>query len=85
MKLVSSSHLHPLQVDNCDSNWRLVVNENDNDKFMLEGLILYNYISPSYSPAHTAVTHYFDGDPLTLTTLKYAYINHGYQRFFFNL
>ena len=26
-------HLHPLQVENCDSNSRLVVDEDDNDKF----------------------------------------------------
>ena len=32
----TSSHLHPLQVKNCDSNSRLVVDENDNDKFRLE-------------------------------------------------
>ena len=30
------SHLHPLQVENCDSNSRLVVDEDDNDKFRLE-------------------------------------------------
>ena len=28
-----SSHLHPLQVENCDSNSRLVVDEDDNGKF----------------------------------------------------
>ena len=33
-----SSHLHPLQVENCDSNSRLVVNEDDNVKFGLKGL-----------------------------------------------
>ena len=27
------NHLHPLQVENCDSNSRLVVDEDDNDKF----------------------------------------------------
>ena len=32
----TSSHLHPLQVENCDSNSRLVVDEDDNDKFRLE-------------------------------------------------
>ena len=30
------SHLHPLQVENCDSNSRLVVDEDDNAKFRLE-------------------------------------------------
>ena len=32
----TSNHLHPLQVENCDSNSRLVVDEDDNDKFRLE-------------------------------------------------
>ena len=32
----TSSHLHPLQVENCDSNSRLVVDEDENDKFRLE-------------------------------------------------
>ena len=30
------SHLHPLQVNNCDSNSRLVVDEDDNGKFRPE-------------------------------------------------
>ena len=29
----TSSHLRPLQVENCDSNSRLVVDEDDNGKF----------------------------------------------------
>ena len=29
-------HLHPLQVENCDSNSRLVVDEADNGKFKLQ-------------------------------------------------
>ena len=33
-----SSPLHPLQVENCDSNSRLVVDENDNGKFRLESV-----------------------------------------------
>ena len=32
----TSNHLHPLQVDNCDSNSRLVVDEDDNGKFRLK-------------------------------------------------
>ena len=30
------NHLHPLQVENCDSNSRLVVDEDDNCKFRLQ-------------------------------------------------
>ena len=32
----TSNHLHPLQVENCDSNSRLVVDEDGNGKFRLE-------------------------------------------------
>ena len=32
----TSNHLHPLQVGNCDSNLRLIVDEDDNGKFRLE-------------------------------------------------
>ena len=32
----TSNHLHPPQVENCDSNWRLVVDEDDYRKFRLE-------------------------------------------------
>ena len=34
----TSNHLHPIQVENCDSNSRLVVDEDDNDKSGLKGL-----------------------------------------------
>ena len=32
----TSNHLHPLQVENCDSNSRLVVDEDDIGNFRLE-------------------------------------------------
>ena len=32
----TSNYLHPLQVENCESNSRLVVDEDDNGKFRLE-------------------------------------------------
>ena len=34
--LTTSNYLHPLQVENCDSNSRLVVDEDDNGKLRLE-------------------------------------------------
>ena len=34
----TSSHLHPLKAENCDSNSRLVVDEDDNVKSGLKGL-----------------------------------------------
>ena len=33
---LTSSHLHPLQVENCGSNSRLVMDEDDNGKFRLK-------------------------------------------------
>ena len=36
----TSNHLHPLQVANCDSNSRLVVDEDDNVKSGLKGLMV---------------------------------------------
>ena len=36
----SLSHSHPLQVENCDSNSRLVVDEDDNGKPRLERIKL---------------------------------------------
>ena len=35
---LTSNHLHTLQVENCDSNSRLVVDEDDNGKFRLESV-----------------------------------------------
>ena len=37
----TSNHLHPLQVANCDSNLRLEVDEDDNGKFRLERVKLW--------------------------------------------
>ena len=39
----TSSHLHPLQVGNCDSNLRLVVDEDANGKFRLERVKALNF------------------------------------------
>ena len=38
-----TNHPHPLQVENCDSNSRLVVDEDDNDKFRPERFKALNY------------------------------------------
>ena len=39
----TSNHLRPLQVENCDSNSRLVVGEDDYDKFRLERVKALKY------------------------------------------
>ena len=42
----TSSHLHPLQVENCDSNSRLVVDEDDYGKFRPERVNHLDYGLP---------------------------------------
>ena len=37
----TSNHLYPLQVENCDSNSWLLVDEDNNGKFRLKGLTLF--------------------------------------------
>ena len=44
----SPTHLRPLQVENCDSNSRLVVDEDDNGKFRLERVKALNYFCKIY-------------------------------------
>ena len=39
-----SNHLHPLQVENCDSNLRLVVDGEDYGKFRLERVKALKYL-----------------------------------------
>ena len=39
----TSNHLHRLQVENRDSNSRLVVDEDDNGKFRLERVSLFHF------------------------------------------
>ena len=45
----TSNHLHPLQVENCDSNSRLVVDEDDNVKSGLKGLKICDIQSSALS------------------------------------
>ena len=44
----SSNHLHPLQVENCDSNSRLVVDGDDDGKFRLERVKWVNLCLSTY-------------------------------------
>ena len=46
--LPTSNHLHPLQVENCDSNSRLVVDEDDNGKFRPESVNICHLGHTSY-------------------------------------
>ena len=52
----TSNHLHPLLVENCDSNLRLVEDEDDYDKFRLERvktIILYILFILSFTDSAT--------------------------------
>ena len=42
----TSSHVHSLQVENCDSNSQLVVDEDDTGKFELERIKCLSYLFP---------------------------------------
>ena len=44
----TSNHLHPLQVENCDSNSRLVVDEDDYVKSGLKGLTKQGIFGHTY-------------------------------------
>ena len=44
----TSNHLHPLQVENCDSNSRLEVDEDDNGKVRLERVKALKYFCMSH-------------------------------------
>ena len=57
----TSSHFHPLQVDNCDSNSRLVVVEDDKSKFRLErvkGVLSYRVKMAPFRLKKKLSTHF---------------------------
>ena len=57
---LTSNHLHPLQVENCDSNSRLVVDEDDNGKFRLERVkVLITFISLTHLDRSGEVVIFF--------------------------
>ena len=45
---LTSNHFHPLQVENCDRNSRLVVDEDNYGKLRLERVKLFAYIHDMY-------------------------------------
>ena len=46
---LASSQLYPLQVENCDSNSQLVVDEDDNGKFRRERVKCWTIISDNFT------------------------------------
>ena len=40
----TSNHIHPFQGENCDSNSRLVVDEDDNGKFRIERVLMVSCV-----------------------------------------
>ena len=59
----TSNYLHPLQGENCDSNSRLVVDEDDNGKFRLERVNHNGYKALYYN--------FFDHTHLCLTAANH--------------
>ena len=47
---LTANHLHPLQVENCDSNSRLLVDEDDHGKFNLERVKSWIRPATMFSP-----------------------------------
>ena len=75
--LTTLKHLHPLQVENCDSNSRLVVDEDDNGNFRLERVkkffqfeIIINVLALSASNMHIIYKAY------SLFSILLTYIIH---------
>ena len=56
----TSNHLHPLQVENCDSNSRLVVDEDDNVKSGLKRLKEMYLTSPTGFSHRQTVRYFID-------------------------
>ena len=55
----TSSHLYPLQVENCGSNSRLVVDEDDNGKFRLQRVNIFALLFNASSLSSNAVQHIY--------------------------
>ena len=66
------SHLHPLQVEDCDSNSRLVVDEDDNVKSDLEGLTLLLGLYASLTFSRPSVFHDFRSITKMITLYNYS-------------
>ena len=56
---LTSIHLHPLQVENCDSNSRLVVDEDDNGKFRIERVKLTSTVGYNDKQKISVLQGYF--------------------------
>ena len=52
------SHLHPLQVENCDSNSRLVVDDVDNGEVRLERVNHVNPFTAENDYGHVSLFYY---------------------------
>ena len=67
----TSSHLHPLQVENCDSNSRLVVDEDDDGKVRRERVN-----TPIYKRVHLPLNGAADKQHMVLILRGAEYICH---------
>ena len=76
----TSNHLHPLQVENCDTNPRLVVDEDDNGKFRLERFkrsVSISYVKAGWKPFYIAWTYVIVKQKKAgITDLRYKLINY---------
>ena len=74
------NHLRPLQVQNCESNSRLVVDEDDNGKFRLERFkrsVSISYVKAGWKPFYIAWTYVIVHQKKAgITDLRYKLINY---------
>ena len=68
------SHLHPLQVENCDSNSRLVVDEDDNGKFRPEKVKPLSTTKVVFNQFYVAVQIEDIGNEMSVLTSRFANI-----------
>ena len=67
---LTSNHLHPLQVENCDSNSRLVVDEDDNVKSGLKGFKGGTHFVHAFTETDTTFAVYRRGKAQACSLLR---------------
>ena len=73
----TSNHLYPLQVENCDSNSRLVVDEGDNGTFRLERVKASYLLEERYDPLDARDQYISRNYPNKHATLNQFWFNAG--------
>ena len=82
----TSSHFHPLQIENCGSNSRLVVDKYDNGKCRLERVNPYNAEIFLYTPWRPKVFSIWSIINVLFSSFRFIWIHmlwvYGYYKYF---